>query len=197
MTGVPPNIVTGVPPNGFENQIAHAVEIVCDERCKAKKSLNLQEKRAAMRNIHRGEAKKVLDRVGYLYVHICSWSRLIKIGYALAADGKRSEGKHTSTFWPGALVWWDKVNLGECTEAEAKVRIQQFESLIRVLLREHLVHKRREVHSLAFSTHEELFFNVGSFSLKIQAIRPYTMILATTGGLFVRHDQEDELYSQD
>ena len=85
-------------------------------------------------------------RYGYLYIHADALGRLIKIGYALANNGQRGRGAGTATFWPSGLGrMTGKVDLGECTEGVAGVRLKCYETLVRAVLHKHLVHLRREV----------------------------------------------------
>ena len=111
---------------------------------RAKDARNSNRSGAAARRRNEKTARK--QRYGYLYTHADALGRLIKIGYALANNGQRGRGAGTATFWPSGLGrMTGKVDLGECTEGVAGVRLKCYETLVRAVLHKHLVHLRREV----------------------------------------------------
>ena len=125
-----------------ETQIEGIFEAVAAKRAKDARNSNRSGASARRRN----EKTERKQRVGYLYVHVDALGRLIKIGLALANNGQRGRGAGTATFWPSGLGRMTvRVELGQCTEAAAAVRLRCYETLVRAVLHKHLVHLRREV----------------------------------------------------
>jgi hypothetical protein len=111
-------------------------------RAKAARSTD----RSAAAAARRREKGKKKQRYGYLYAHGDALARVLKLGCGLAANGQRGLGAGTATFWPRGLGRMTaRIDLGECTEAEAAVRLRCYETLVRAVLHKHLVHLRREV----------------------------------------------------
>ena len=84
---------------------------------------------------------------GFIYIHPATRETWVKIGSSLDPEG-RTEGQHTSTYGPDLVVKMIEVDLGEMSsmsKSEAQTQLKRIELLIRVVLRKHHHHAKREV----------------------------------------------------
>ena len=115
---------------------------VTSDRAKAARNHG---KSAAAAEKHR-QKNATIQRCGYLNIHVDALGRVIKIGYAIADDEKRALGEATATYWPNGVGHTTaRVYLGECSEAEANVRLECYKTLVRAVLHKHLVPRSFEV----------------------------------------------------
>jgi hypothetical protein len=96
-----------------------------------------------MRRSKQTDAEVSRPRHGYLYLHITAFCKLIKLGMTFCED--RAHGAHSATFFARLLFHCVKIDLGDCTQSEAKRRLHRAENLIRFIFQNFLLHKGSEV----------------------------------------------------